>query len=542
MEKRDMTIGTLKYFAKIDSPDRYSELMTEFMKPHLTKSLELNGSHNDIAQALYQKYDSDYVCSSIQFKTWFHFEDHIWQKLEEGITLRQKLSDEVVQVYLEMKAVLDKDFYKLSKQDNSKELVEKTQSKIKLVMSMIQKLKNAMFKNNVMRECMEVFYSGNFMKKLDANQYLIAFQNGVYDLHTHEFRDGRPSDFISLKMPINYNPNFSTKHPNVQAVNDFFVKIFPDTTLRKYFLNLSSEIFIGGNQSKIFQIWTGEGDNGKSITQILFEKMLGPYSIKLPTSLITGKRTQSSSACPELVRAGNGVRMATLQEPDQRDTINIGILKELSGNDTFFARGLYKEGQEITPMFKLILICNEPPKLPYNDRATWNRIRVIPFESTFTDEAPETWEEQLSQKKFPKDKDFADKIPHMVEAFAWLLLHTLKYRKKVLQEPQKVLMATNKYRNKNDIYKQFIDECIRVQEDSTVDLTNLYSGFKYWHRESMSNQGSVPNKQELKEYFIKVWGNPIDKIVWPGYYLRSPEENEDNNSFGQTLSDITVPV
>ena len=55
--------------------------------------------------------------------------------------------------------------------------------------------------------------------------------------------------------------------------------------------------------------------------------MMGNYSIKLPTSLITGKRTQSSAACPELVRAGNGVRWAVLQEPDAKDVINIGILK-----------------------------------------------------------------------------------------------------------------------------------------------------------------------------------------------------------------------
>jgi P4 family phage/plasmid primase-like protien len=541
MEKRDMTVGSLKYMAKIDSPERYSGLMTEFMKPHLTRSMDLNGSHNDIAQALYQKYDSDYVCSSIQFKTWFQFDDHIWKKLEEGITLRQKLSDEVVQVYLEMKTILDGDYKKYNKQDNSRELVEKTQSQIKLVMSMIQKLKNSMFKNNVMRECMEVFYNGSFLKKLDANQYLIAFQNGVYDLQNHQFRDGRPSDFISLKMPITYKPDFSLSHPDVIAVNDFFVKIFPDKTLRQYFLNLSSEIFIGGNQSKIFQIWTGEGDNGKSITQILFEKMLGPYSIKLPTSLITGKRTQSSSACPELVRAGNGVRMATLQEPDQRDIINIGILKELSGNDTFFARGLYKEGQEITPMFKLILICNEPPKLPYNDKATWNRIRVIPFESTFTDEAPESLEEQLLQKKFPKDKDFADKIPNMVEAFAWLLLNTLKYKKKILTEPQKVIFATNKYRNKNDLYRQFMDEYITEEPDSIVDLTNLYATFKQWFRDSMPDQGGIPAKQELKDYFIKIWGNPFKKIYWKGFSLRdmfaSPDD-DDNNSISHA-SDIT---
>jgi phage/plasmid-associated DNA primase len=290
---------------------------------------------------------------------------------------------------------------------------------------------------------------------------------------------------------------------------------------------MSSEIFLGGNHSKIFQIWTGEGDNGKSITQILFEKMLGPYSIKLPTSLITGKRTQSSCACPELVRAGNGVRLATLQEPDQKDTINIGILKELSGNDTFFARGLYKEGTEITPMFKLVLICNEPPKLPYNDRATWNRIRVIPFESTFTDSAPDSWEEQLLKKQFPKDKDFADKIPRMLEPFAWLLLHRLKSKQKILIEPEKVKLATINYRKKNDIYKQFIDEFIIAKSDSSISLMELYSVFKDWYRDSMPNcSNNMPTKNELKDYFVKSWGPPIDKIRWNGYEIRNVFESK----------------
>ena len=91
--------------------------------------------------------------------------------------------------------------------------------------------------------------------------------------------------------------------------------------------------------------WSGEGDNGKSVTQSIFEQMLGEYAIKLPTSLITGKRTQSSAACPELARSGNGVRWAVIQEPEHKDIINIGILKELSGNDTFYARKLHQNGK-----------------------------------------------------------------------------------------------------------------------------------------------------------------------------------------------------
>jgi phage/plasmid-associated DNA primase len=234
--------------------------------------------------------------------------------------------------------------------------------------------------------------------------------------------------------------------------------------------------------------------------------MLGEYAVKLPTSLIVGKRTQSSAACPELVRAGNGVRWAILQEPDKKDIINIGILKELSGNDSFFARGLFQAGGEIEPMFKLSVICNDPPSIPYSDKATWNRIRVIPFESTFCNDAPDTIEEQLLQKRFPKDPYFSEKIPLLVKTFAWVLLERRKKGIKLV-EPEKVKMATDGYRKKNDSYQQFVEECIIADPAGRINLPDLYARFKEWYRDSFPAQ-SIPVKSEVKEYYCKVWGDP----------------------------------
>jgi phage/plasmid-associated DNA primase len=310
-------------------------------------------------------------------------------------------------------------------------------------------------------------------------------------------------------------------------------------------MDTSSDVFVGGNHSKIVQVWTGEGDNAKSITQILFEKMLGEYAVKLPTSLIIGKRTQSSAACPELVRAGNGVRFAVLQEPDQKDIINIGILKELSGNDTFFARGLFKEGGEITPMFKLVLICNEPPQLPYGDKAVWNRIRVIPYEATFCDDAPETLEQQILEKRYPKDRQFADKIPGMVEAFAYLLLERRKQTRKHF-EPAKVKMATEGYRKKNDIYRQFIEESIIDDAKKKISLLELYTSFKEWFKESLPNH-QIPIKNDVLIYFTKSWGEPGRGVKWVGKRMRTLQDDinsgeamvlEDEDFDEENLPDI----
>jgi phage/plasmid-associated DNA primase len=261
--------------------------------------------------------------------------------------------------------------------------------------------------------------------------------------------------------------------------------------------------------------------------------MLGEYAVKLPTSLIVGKRTQASAACPELVRAGNGVRWAVLQEPDKKDVVNIGILKELSGNDSFFARGLYKEGSEIEPMMKLVVICNDPPMIPHSDKAVWNRVRVIPYESVFCDNPPATPEEQLLEKKFAKDPFFDEKIPHMIQALAWYLL---EYRKKNIKapEPDKVKLATAQYMKKNDCYRQFIEERIVECKNSTVSIPELYPLFKDWFRESMSSN-QVPTKNEFKEYLYRYWGEPTLGSKWKGYKIQfaelvSEDGDEDRNN------------
>ena len=160
-------------------------------------------------------------------------------------------------------------------------------------------------------------------------------------------------------------------------------------------------------------------------------------------------------------------------------------------------------------MFKVGIVCNDPPIVPDNDKAFWNRIRLIPFESKFCDDAPESPEEQLRQKRFPIDRTFEDKVPGLLEAFAWYLLN---HRKKGLSfiEPEKVRLYTDAYRMKNDIYAQFIQECIVEDSKGSTTLSETYSIFKEWHKESLPNH-NIPTKSDLKEQLVKKWGEPSVK-------------------------------
>lgn len=354
MIKKDYTIGTLKFYAKTDNPDLYREFVKEQGSKHIKASLE--GSHYDIAKLLYTEYGTEFVCASVAGKTWYQFTGHYWEEIEEGVFLRDRISSDIVEKY----GKLGGDYFaKVACADSDSTDEKNFQLRLKQIQTLVRQLKSTPFKRNVMTEAADIFYNKNFKIKLDTNPYLFGFRNGVYDLKLNIFRSGRPEDYISNHSPIDYI-NFSNSDKKVQDVNDFLLKVFPDTSVRKYFLDQASDIFVGGNHQKVVHFWTGEGDNGKSVTQSIFEKMLGTLAIKFSTTLITGKKTQIGAAGPELARAGGGVRFAVLEEPDADEEINIGMLKSLSGNDSYWARDLFEKGKttrEIQPLFKLIFIC-----------------------------------------------------------------------------------------------------------------------------------------------------------------------------------------
>lgn len=511
-DRKKITIGTLKYFAKQDNPEGYQKYLAESEKKHM--KLDLKSTHYDLALILHNMFGDEFVYTE---SGWYQFTNHHWKCIENGFELRSKISKDLLAFFESIK----KD---IISQAEDFEKVVKTYQRI------VQSLKMNSFKTSIMKECEEIFHVREFDRKLNTNKYLIGFVNGVYDLEKNIFRPGLPTDYISTQMPISYS-EFTESDPRVKDVYHFLEKVFPDSLLRRYFLDVMCESFVGYNHRKQVYFWTGEGDNGKSITQMFFEKMFGKLSIKAPTSLITSKRPNAGSANAELARAGNGVRTIFLEEPDPDEEIFTGVFKHLSGNDSIYTRDLYQAGKnvsEIVPMFRLFVICNKLPKIRKGgDKATWNRIRVIPFESTFSKTAPVSIEEQLREKIFPVDPNLGQKIPSLVEPFAWILLqHRMKPK---IDEPEKVVAATDRYRMNNDYIHQYLSQVIVDDEGGCVALSDLYVKYKDWLIEGLPG-AKPPPLLDFTEYIIKKWGEPNADNVWMGKRIKFEQGKKPENA------------
>ncbi len=361
MEKKSYTIGSLHYLAKHDNPEEYKKINKKLNEKNINQSLD--GGHYDLAELLYREYKDQFVCACIEKNVWFRYQNHRWHLDKKGISLEKKIPIELVGKYQERKKKIAQEIGEEEGGDEEAML----QKKLKSINKLIANLKSTPFLNNIMKCCQLLFYNEIFSEKLDNDPCLMHFNNGILDVREMKFREGRPTDYISLSTgyayPVKYNEIEKTYEDiynwdslEVMEVEDHFSKVFPDPILKQYFMEYIANLLKGGNNIKTFLNMSGEGDNGKSINMDLLKETLGRYMKVLPTSLIVGKRGQSSQATPELSGI-QGVRFAILQEPNSKDIINIGILKELSGNDIIYIRGLYKESQEVRPMFKLVLVC-----------------------------------------------------------------------------------------------------------------------------------------------------------------------------------------
>ena len=523
IKKKNMTIGSLRYIARKDSPEKYEELNRDEQKDLIYKSLL--GGHRDIAQQLYDKYNGQFVCADLERKIWYEFREHRWVRVPLGVNLRCKITTDIIPIYVEeTKRLLDIS----SKEDGNQ---NDSTNKYKQINKIIGCLKTSPFKDNIMKECQELFYKEDFLKNLDRNNYLLGFNNGVLDLKKKEFRAGRPDDYVSLTVGYDWE-DFEEDDHRVYECKDFLLKLFPNPLIRRYAVEYFASILRGGNYQKTFVIMTGEGDNGKSVLIDFLEQALGDYMDKLPTSVITSERAQSSSSTMDLELLRN-LRYAVLQETSKKDKINDGKLKELTGNDKFQSRGHYQGFSKVDATAKIALICNKLPSIGSDDPAIWNRVRILPFESKFpanNEEVPSTFEEQIKKKIFYRDNTISEKLPSLRQALIWYLFQRYidTTEKGFSKEPQQVIEATELYRKNNDVFLQFINERIVKDESDTcegISLNDMFLIFKDWYRETF-NSNNCPNKNDMKDDLFKKWG-PSRSNKWKKYRIRTIRDDEE---------------
>ena len=486
MDNQGLGLGTLYMWAKEDNPEAYAELTKNDLRKYLYKSL--NGTPYAVAMVMYQMFKDEFVYA--HKKTgWYHFSNHRWKILDEGIELKKRISSIVLKEYTKLRLEFSNRQNNLDSDDPDFDELEK---KIKTIMGLVDKLQKTPFKANVMTECQELFYLEDFEAELDIKTKLIGFENGVYDLENNVFRDGISEDYIKYSTKINYLLDFDNFHPQVQEVRAFLHQILPVKDEREYAIRLLSSFLDGEIKGQKFHMWSGSGGNGKSKLIELFQKTFGDYTTTFPSALLTKTRAAAETATPNLA-GSKGKRFAVLQEPEKGEKLNIGLMKELTGGDKITARALHRDPIEFYPQFKLVLTCNNKPEVSEIDDGTWRRIRNLEFRSRFVDNP-----DPNNNFEFPIDDELSRKMEHWPEAFMWILLEEYKIYKKVgIYEPASVKENTNEYKNNSDPCSQFFSERIKESKGESIHIDEAFTQFLEWFK-SAYGSGKTPSRKELQ--------------------------------------------
>ena len=567
------------------------------------KLIDEGGSDYETAKYIYERYKNIMFCDNIKKNSWYVFPSHclefnekvgidnierstVWETSPEGLCVNAAIQNLYERVKLKRNEIL-KELYNVQdeyndtlddlkyKQRSAKQLEDLELSdseyagesvnykkkidqekkdfkdkndtilkKLKKIKDIVKIYSSRVHKADITKECCKLFYNKEFItNKINTNEDILCFDNGVYNFKTGTFEDPNPNYYSTLSTRYNYIPDFKDYYYDVSDINkmevfdeemleqlkemddynpatikkgsviieeieDYMKKLIVDDEDRNYVLKLCASFLVGKTDDQYFHIWTGNGSNGKSKFNTFIETMMGDYYSPVNSTLFTRKKADAQTANPAIANK-RGKRVVICSEPEN-DKFSSATIKELTGQDSIETRELYSDPIKFKPQFKLIFICNSIPDMDSDDYGIWRRIRIIEFASTFDKDIKK---DDYKYKKFRAMENIDGMVKNKTyaSAFAWLLINVY-YKKyiteKISKETKSMQVNIKQYRESCDPFGSFLDEEFKKvkQEYITTQPPYYTDNTPETERSSLIYQTTITSK-----YTTWSKNNSVDK-------------------------------
>jgi len=522
-----ITEATIEWFAYKDDPELYRSKTEKDIRESIMLAVT-DQLETSVAKAFKALYPFEFVCSDYATSTWYYYERSRWIP-DNG---NYRINYQIIQMFQPELEKIRSDISQKVASSRDAEFKARNETVIVLITQLIRKLGTTSFKNHVCSELRTLYYNPKFRKYSNSNPNLTGTENGVIDLTGEQFcfRQGIPEDYITLSTNINFPINYTWETEMVKVVITYMEQVFRNQDVRDYFWRLMGKLLYSGNIDKIFPILTGSGDNSKSMVVRLIEAALGSYCRKLPITYLTEIQKDSNRPNPFMI-ATKGAKVVFAEEPNVSQPIQSGTVKYLTGNDTNQHRDMYQGSgniEEFLVSFVPFLVTNKIPDIPDCQQAIWQRTRVLEFLSRWSNDAPDSLEEQYRTGVFKMNRFFEREIPKMAPAFLWIMTQMYdSYIKRGMDDPPEVLQATENFRiinNKvigflSDIVERVLDADGNLDINAKISLDELYQAYTSWYRDQQYNKAKEP-KMKFKENIESIWKQKASNKSWFGYRLK----------------------
>lgn len=300
------------------------------------------------------------------------------------------------------------------------------------------------------------------INEFDSNPFLLNTPDGTYDLREgmSGCRPHNPKDYITKITAV--SPTLNGLEIWNNAVDTSFCS---NGELIEYAQEQAGLSIIGKVFNESLQMAHGEGCNGKSTYYNVQAKVCGSYAGVISSeSLIVNCRRNIKPEMAEL----KGKRLVIAAELEEGQRLSTSALKQMCSTDKIEAEKKYEKPFSFEPTHTLVLYTNHLPKVSANDRGTWRRIIVIPFTANISGRND--------------IKNYADYLYENAggAVLAWMIEGAKRIIAKnyVSSMPEVVKEAISSYRENNDWWNAFVDECCETGDDIIGKSGEIYQEYR----------------------------------------------------------------
>ena len=473
-ETSQLTMGTLRFYAKRDSPEEYEELNFKIFEPDKDIKFCCDQNTPDTYYAFLYEFlkpnNTLYIKEDDKYYTWIN--DKWIKENEKGAYLRSNIIEtltnyfkKLIQYYTFKKKEAEKDDLPI---DSYKEAITNLNYR-KAAVNKTHQL------NNIWTELKSMYLKNSLSHNIqfDMNPDIIGFNNKKYNFKTKKFENIDYDDYISMSCNYDYE---EPKEDKIKIIEDIITKAFPNEERRKCYVSVMYNCLIGGASDK-FIVANGTGGNSKGVINELLRETLGDYAVEMATSVLTDK--PKTGANPEVAKLDKK-RLILSKEPNENDKIRCEMLKKVCGNSKITdARELYSNKTEIKLCGTNIMEVNV--KLGFDGKLQddiGRRLMDILFESTFTDD-PEILNDPTRKNVYEKN------IFYTTEEFKQdyrcaLFTYLIKNAETTIYMPECVKNDTKKYMDDNDnIYNWVLENYeLTTNKEDVIKLKDMYEEYK----------------------------------------------------------------
>jgi hypothetical protein len=288
-----LTRGTLNHYSRLSNQEVYFNILAKEKKNFIGYGTEM-----DIARLLLELVGDDLIYSKEKLYYYFkgswlvggNIDNLIKKQLYDLIMKFLKLVLQPIKKEVSDKNKLLEEEEEKQTKDNDKikqlkEEIKALEEEIGNIQKIIYQLGKVSFQNNVLTQ-IKVILSPNLDDiDFDVNEeqmFNLHFKNGVYELNNKKFRLRRKDDHVSKILDWNLLPRNEIPQNIFDDVLDFFCKVQPNASDRKFMIDWLAYCLDGKNQKQKMKMNIGyTAENGKSTEFNIHGKVFDIYTTKL---------------------------------------------------------------------------------------------------------------------------------------------------------------------------------------------------------------------------------------------------------------------